>query len=263
MKVILASSSPRRLDLLHQLGWEAEVFPRPFNEVKTVSEAEAAVKRAVKAKVEAEAAAGANAGADRKRHSRATSMEASTAVLSNASSEASSQNKRIIFSGEELFLLENYRGAEAVPAYNALGKAKATVCVTGDRKPVIGADTVVIAQEKILGKPQSATDAKDMLLTLSGTTHLVKTAVAIFYQGKINLRVVTTAVKFRTLTPEEIAWYVSTGEPMDKAGAYGIQGKGTFLVERIIGNYDNVVGLPVTDVYEMLQELMECSLLPD
>lgn len=258
MKVILASSSPRRLDLLHQLGWEAEVFPMPFNEVKTVAEAEAVG-----------AGVGATTVTDTERNLPATSTGASTDGSAKAIAKAivettlemSGQNNRLIFTEKELSLLKNYRGAEAVPAYNALGKAKATACVTGDAKPVIAADTVVLAREEILGKPQSEADAKKMLRILSGKTHLVKTAVAIFYQGKIDLRAVTTTVKFRSLTEEEIAWYVATGEPMDKAGAYGIQGKGTFLVESISGNYDNVVGLPVTVVYEMLQELMGGALL--
>lgn len=254
MKVILASSSPRRLDLLHQLGWEAEVFPMPFDEVKTVAEAEV-VGAGVKAKTVT----------DTERNLPATSTEASTdgsaKALAETTLEMSGKNNRLIFTEKELALLKNYRGTEAVPAYNALGKAKATACVTGDAKPVIGADTVVLVREEILGKPQSEADAKKMLRILSGKTHLVKTAVAIFYQGKIDLRAVTTTVKFRSLTEEEIAWYVATGEPMDKAGAYGIQGKGTFLVESISGNYDNVVGLPITVVYEMLQKLMGGALL--
>lgn len=177
MKVILASSSPRRLDLLHQLGWEAEVFPMPFDEVKTVVEAEV-VGAGVKAKTVT----------DTERNLPATSTEASTdgsaKALAETTLEMSGKNNRLIFTEKELALLKNYRGTEAVPAYNALGKAKATACVTGDAKPVIGADTVVLVREEILGKPQSEADAKKMLRILSGKTHLVKTAVAIFYQGK-------------------------------------------------------------------------------
>ena len=94
-----------------------------------------------------------------------------------------------------------------------------------------------------------------MLRLLSGREHQVKTAVAILFQDKTLLQVVTTAVRFRTLTEEETDWYVGTGEPLDKAGAYGIQGKGAVLVEKIEGSYDNVVGLPLTTVYEMLIRL--------
>ena len=91
-----------------------------------------------------------------------------------------------------------------------------------------------------------------MLQLLSGKAHSVKTAALVLYKDKTLLQVVTTNVRFRALTEEEINWYVGTGEPLDKAGAYGIQGKGAVLVEKIEGSYDNVVGLPLTTVYEML-----------
>ncbi len=92
-----------------------------------------------------------------------------------------------------------------------------------------------------------------MLKNLSGKAHAVKTAAVVLYQKKTLLQVVTTGVHFRRLTEKEIDWYVGTGEPMDKAGAYGIQGKGAVLVEKIEGSYDNVVGLPLTAVYKMLR----------
>ena len=99
-----------------------------------------------------------------------------------------------------------------------------------------------------------------MLRTLSGKAHEVKTAVAVLYQDKTVLKVVTTKVFFRTLTEKEISWYVQTGEPLDKAGAYGIQGKGAVLADRIEGSYDNVVGLPLTAVYEILTNNLFCNL---
>ena len=92
-----------------------------------------------------------------------------------------------------------------------------------------------------------------MLKVLSGKAHTVKTATVVLYKEKALLQVVTTDVHFRRLTEEEIDWYVGTGEPLDKAGAYGIQGKGAVLVERIEGSYDNVVGLPLAAVYDMLR----------
>ena len=94
-----------------------------------------------------------------------------------------------------------------------------------------------------------------MLRSLSGRTHQVMTGVAIFHNERELIDVVTTAVCFRKLTEAEIEAYVATGEPLDKAGAYGIQGYGALLVETIDGCYNNVVGLPLTKLYQMLAEL--------
>ena len=119
---------------------------------------------------------------------------------------------------------------------------------------VIGADTIVSIGNAILGKPGSPDEAREMLRRLSGQTHQVYTGYAICCQaeGKMFNEAVRTDVQFKTLTPEEIEWYVSTEEPFDKAGAYAIQGIGTFLVKRINGSYTNVVGLPVCEVIEVL-----------
>jgi len=95
-----------------------------------------------------------------------------------------------------------------------------------------------------------------MLRALSGKTHAVKTGMAILYQGKTDLTVTSTEVRFRQLEDEEIRKYIETGEPMDKAGAYGIQGIGTLLVESIHGSYDNVVGLPLAVLYEKMGEVV-------
>lgn len=94
-----------------------------------------------------------------------------------------------------------------------------------------------------------------MLRFLSGRDHFVKTGTAILYRDRSLVTVTTTEVRFRSLTDREIEDYIATGEPMDKAGAYGIQGLGTLLVEGIQGSYDNVVGLPLTAVYEMMKTL--------
>ena len=205
MKIILASGSPRRLELLRQMGWDVEVHSLPFPESETVNEA--------------------TEKADRLRNEK------------------------------DVVLLSSYRDADLVCAYNALGKGRAAAKVTGTVIPVVAADTIVVLGGQILGKPSDAADAKRMLHLLSGKTHVVQTATVVLYQDKSLLQVVTTSVRFRTLTEEEIDWYVGTGEPLDKAGAYGIQGKGAVLVERIEGSYDNVVGLPLTAVYEMLVKL--------
>ena len=115
---------------------------------------------------------------------------------------------------------------------------------------VIGADTIVLIDGKVLGKPKDPSDARAMLERLSGQTHQVYTGFTICCVDlqRHHSDVVITDVTFKKLTSDEIKWYIHTGEPFDKAGAYAIQGLGTFLVERINGSYTNVVGLPVCEV---------------
>ena len=119
---------------------------------------------------------------------------------------------------------------------------------------IIGADTIVVIDGDILGKPGSTTAARRMLRQLSGQTHQVITAFAVCCEaaGHRHAETTTTAVTFKTLSAAEIEWYVQTREPFDKAGAYAIQGIGTFLVRSIHGSYTNVVGLPVCEVIEHL-----------
>lgn len=183
MRVILASSSPRRLQLLQQIGIEAEVHPAAFDELSTG------------------------------------------------------------------------KMAYEVVLANAVGKCQAVCAACGDKVPVIAADTVVVLDGKILGKPKDAADAVRMLTELSGRTHKVLTGVAVSFDGRQLAEVCETEVIFRTLTAAEIADYVATGEPLDKAGAYGIQGRGAVFVEKINGCYNNVVGLPLTRLHLMLAKL--------
>ena len=119
---------------------------------------------------------------------------------------------------------------------------------------IIGADTIVVIDDKILGKPKSRDHARTMLTSLSGKTHMVITGFAICSssRNKIISKTVETDVFFKKLTSQEIKWYTNTKEPFDKAGAYAIQGLGTFLVRKINGSYTNVVGLPVCEVIEIL-----------
>lgn len=120
---------------------------------------------------------------------------------------------------------------------------------------VLGADTIVVVDGEILGKPASPQDAARMLAMLSGRTHQVITAVSLVAPGKrIDTRSLTTAVHFRALTSQEIEQYVAGGEPMDKAGAYAIQGGAAPWVTRLEGDYSNVVGLPLPLVKEMLRD---------
>lgn len=145
--------------------------------------------------------------------------------------------------------------AQEVALHNASGKCAAVAAKMGDELPVIAADTIVVIDNVILGKPQDAAAAKSMLQRLSGRTHQVMTGVAVRYKGQQLSKVCVTDVNFRQLTAEEIDAYIATGEPMDKAGAYGIQGRGAVLVKKINGCYNNVVGLPLSLLYLMMQRL--------
>ena len=132
------------------------------------------------------------------------------------------------------------------------GEAVAAEAAPGDL--VLSADTVVALDGAILGKPRDRAEAEAMLTALSGRTHQVYTGVTLLQDGRRLTEHEVTAVTFRPLSPGEIAAYVSTGEPMDKAGAYGIQGLGALLVERLEGDYFNVMGLPLCRLGEMLAQ---------
>ena len=181
-KLILASGSPRRAEILTAIGWEFEAIAANIDETRHDSEdAISYVKRlaVTKAKVIAE-------------------------------------------------------------------KTSATL--------VVGADTVVVVDQEILGQPRDDDDARRMLRALNGRWHDVLTGVALVRAGPASPVVVdheTTRVSFAELSQDEIDWYVSTGEPRGKAGAYGIQGKGALLIKKIEGDYFNVVGLPVRLVLEL------------
>ena len=130
-------------------------------------------------------------------------------------------------------------------------------------KWIIGADTIVLNNGKILGKPQSEDDARIMLEQLSGQTHQVLTGYAMVCKAKNRKfsETVKTDVLFKHLTDKEIQWYIQTKEPFGKAGSYAIQGIGSFLVKSICGSYTNVVGLPVCEVIEFLikEEIIHMS----
>jgi septum formation protein len=120
---------------------------------------------------------------------------------------------------------------------------------------VLGADTIVVLDGEVLGKPRDVEDAERMLRILSGRGHKVSTAVTVVTpDGETETRSTTTEVYFRALTPDEIREYAVGGEPMDKAGAYAIQGGAARWTDRIVGDYSNVVGLPLPLVTEMLRK---------
>lgn len=136
----------------------------------------------------------------------------------------------------------------------AADKARDVLGKTSGARAVIGSDTMVVLDGVPMGKPRDAADARRMLRALSGRTHEVLTGVAVVTDdGTVDTRLSATSVTFYELTDDEIARYVATGEPLDKAGAYGIQGRGALLVQSIQGDYYSVMGLPVALLARMLR----------
>ncbi len=190
-RFILASASPRRRELLKQIGVTFEVMPAKGEEVITKEQPEQAVMELSRQKAE-EIAAGI-------------------------------QDEQVL---------------------------------------VLGADTVVVYDGKILGKPKDEADARAMLSMLNGRTHSVFTGVTVIVmrngKSEIHSFYEETKVTMYPMTDAQISYYIQTGEPMDKAGAYGIQGKGAVFIEKINGDYNNVVGLPVAKIfYKMLESGIE------
>ncbi len=183
-ELILASASPRRRDLLQQIGWQFQVHPSNFRETTTASEPES-------------------------------------------------------------FVL-----------YNALGKAR-EVAARFPAGVVLGADTIVVHAGELLGKPRDRDEAARMLQSLAADWHQVFTAIALVdcASGREISDVVHTRVHMRQITDEELTRYLQTDEPYDKAGAYGIQGMAAMFIDRIDGCYFNVVGLPLSRLAELRQQL--------
>ena len=188
MKLILASSSPRRAEVLRHAGIEFELRPAPVDESRKSRE----------------------------------------------------------LPGE---YVRRLAVAKARAAAEALGNARENILI-------VGADTIVLVGDEILGKPASADDARRMLRRLSGTVHEVHTGLAVLSRASGTERVVEeiSLVHFAPLTEAEIGAYVATGEPFDKAGAYGIQGIGGRYVTRVEGCYFNVMGLPLAQLWSLLKE---------
>jgi septum formation protein len=181
-KLVLASTSPRRAEILRTVGWPFEGLPVDVDETRQPNE------------------------------------EAATYVQRLA--------------GEK---------AQAAAGLRVLGST------------IIGADTIVLIDEEVLGKPHDEDDARRMLRKLSGRWHQVLTGIALISGAPSEIRVAheTTEVKFAAMSEAEINWYLASGEPMDKAGAYAIQGLGARFVEGIRGDYFNVMGLPVRLLYDL------------
>ena len=184
-KIILASASPRRKELLHQVGIKAEIFIPDINETPK-------------------------------------SNEIPMQYASRMAKE------------------------KAEYAVNVLGETD---------KLVIAADTCVVINKQIMGKPENEASAQAMLKTLSAQTHQVITAVCVNYASQWIEANSTSLVTFKLLTAEEINRYISSGEPMDKAGAYAIQGKGAAFITNLSGSYSGVMGLPLYETLEIIRRL--------
>ena len=143
--------------------------------------------------------------------------------------------------------------AELVQAL-ASHKAREVALRSGPGDIVVAADTIVGLENRVFGKPKDEGEAADMLRALSGRTHEVFTGVSVIREGTELTRAVRSEVRFRALSEREIAAYIATGEPMDKAGAYGAQGKAALFVESITGDFFNVMGLPLCTLGLMLRE---------
>lgn len=168
---------------------------------------------------------------------------------------------------------ETPRAGEAPDAYVerlAIEKARAVLALINDKPEglsppdvlVLGADTTVTIDGLILGKPESAREATGMLQRLSGRVHDVFTGVALASAGGVHSAVDRTRVWFEPMTDEDISWYVASGEPVDRAGAYAIQGLASRFIARIEGSYTNVVGLPVALVSSILRQRKPLRLSP-
>lgn len=209
VRLVLASASPRRRELLSQIGLEFTVMPSTKEENAKTTEAGALVQELSRQKAvdiweQLSGGQGQNPDADQEQSSEETQE----------------------------------------PNLN------------GKRQPellVIGADTVVCCEEKILGKPHSREAAAEMLTALQGRSHEVYTGVTLYSQSETVTFFECTQVEFYPMTEVEISEYIDSKEPMDKAGAYGIQGLGARFVKGIRGDYNNVVGLPVGRLYQELK----------
>ncbi len=154
---------------------------------------------------------------------------------------------------------ESVRPGEGAAEYvRRLAAVKAETAADPSRfdEVVLGADTAVSIDGAILGKPRDDVDAAAMLRQLTGRAHEVLTGVALRHDGRTVSEVARTVVQFAQLSEEDLAWYVASGEPRDKAGAYGIQGLASRFIERIDGSYTNVVGLPVALVVRLVRDVV-------
>jgi septum formation protein len=140
-------------------------------------------------------------------------------------------------------------------AVNSATKKARSVSKSFPKNPILGVDTIVVIDNLILGKPEDIDDARRMLRLLSGRLHTVISAICVMMNGKIISDLEKTFVRFRNISEKQITDYIRTGEPMDKAGAYAVQGKGALLIEEIYGDFYNVMGLPIVKLFNILNDI--------
>lgn len=240
VRLVLASASPRRRELLSQIGLEFTVMPSTKEENAKATEAGALVQELSRQKAvdiwEQLSGGQQNPDANQEQLSDANQEQ-----ISDANQEQNPDaNRGQISDADQEQISDEMREPN----------------LNGKRQPellVIGADTVVCCEGKILGKPHSREAAAEMLAALQGRSHEVYTGVTLYSQSEAVTFFECTQVEFYPMTEAEISDYIDSKEPMDKAGAYGIQGLGARFVKGIRGDYNNVVGLPVGRLYQELK----------
>jgi septum formation protein len=246
--LVLASASPRRRELLTQAGFTFQVHPAHIPEDPLPNEDPIAyVTRLAREKAQAV-------------FDQLTMLGAPEPVLSlpkDLASETWESAKPDSASSPVKGTVSGWKGTGLSPYIDPPKEAGALAPEGMQTEPlaVLGADTTVTLDNQILGKPESPADAARMLRLLSGRTHRVITGVAIVTPARTEVAAEVTAVKFLTLSEAEIEAYIATGEPMDKAGAYAIQGRAARWIPRIEGDYFNVVGLPIALVSTLLESI--------
>jgi septum formation protein len=232
VRLILASASPRRAELLLAAGYTFDVVAADVDESIRPGESPSAYVRRLAAEKSA-------AALDRLQ----ADLVRVQADLKVCTTQGVGPTSDVVQAFRPAEVVQAFRLAEVVQAFRPADVV------------ILGADTTVVVDGVILAKPLDDDEGRDMLRRLSGRTHEVLTGVSL-RQGAYEVgRVETTAVVFRVLTEEEIAWYVASGEGRDKAGGYAIQGLASRFIPRIEGSYSNVVGLPVACVAELLPEI--------
>ncbi|MEZ8877950.1 Maf family nucleotide pyrophosphatase [Vibrio lentus] len=223
--LVLASGSPRRKELLSQLGYEFSVLVTDVEECKHAQEtAEEYVQR--------------------------LSLDKALAALSLLT-ENSSEKQHVVTGSDTVVSSSDNRDLGSDIA--AVGS---DIVALDSEIVVLGSDTVVVSQEQVLEKPADLADSKRMLTQLANERHQVMTAVSVVSAEKQKTEIIITDVWFKPLSEKEIEQYWQTGEPCDKAGSYGIQGLGGRFVTRIEGSYYAVVGLPLFETDQLLQEFL-------
>ncbi|MFA0671114.1 Maf family nucleotide pyrophosphatase [Vibrio splendidus] len=223
--LVLASGSPRRKELLSQLGYEFSVLVTDVEECKHAQEtAEEYVKR--------------------------LSLDKALAALSLLKDNPSEKQHVVPSSDNVVSSVDNLAVGSGIVALDSDAVSLDSETV------VLGSDTVVVSQGKVLEKPTDFADSKRMLTQLANERHQVMTAVSVVSEKKQKTEIIITDVWFKPLSEQEIEQYWQTGEPCDKAGSYGIQGLGGRFVTRIEGSYYAVVGLPLYETDQLLQEFL-------